>query len=135
MQSIKGKWTAPEVRLHRALRARGDLSVRTHVALPGKPDFVVRGRRVQRLRKWAVAVFLEGCFFHGCGRHYKRPKSNRAFWDRKLRDNVARDRRNRRRLRYLGYSVLRVWEHRVRTAKTAEVTADAIANKVKAITY
>ncbi len=51
--------------------------------LPGKPDFAFPRRR--------VAVFMDGCFWHGCPKCYTRPKTNRAFWDKKRTDNMARD--------------------------------------------
>jgi len=68
-----------------------------------KPDFVFRARR--------VAVFVDGCFWHGCPRHYRRPGSRRAFWDAKIARNRQRDREVTRALRRAGWKVLRVWEH------------------------
>jgi len=67
-----------------------------------RPDFVFRAER--------VAVFVDGCFWHGCPRHATRPKQNRAFWDAKLARNVARDRVVTRGLRKAGWQVLRIWE-------------------------
>jgi DNA mismatch endonuclease (patch repair protein) len=67
------------------------------------PDFVF-----QRLR---TAVFVDGCFWHGCRAHCKQPAGNRSFWRRKLAGNKARDRRVNRTLRAAGWRVLRVWEH------------------------
>lgn len=113
MRAIKGSWTGPERRVQRALAGK-DLEVQPHREdLPGRPDFLVRGKAPRRRR---VAVFVEGCFFHGCLLHYKRPKSNRTFWDKKLRDNRRRDLRNARKLRRLGFRVARVWEHSTRGA-------------------
>lgn len=118
MRSIKGKWTGPERRLHAALIMAG-LDPTTHdVRLPGRPDFVIDGVD--------IAIMVEGCFWHGCPRHYKEPKSNVAFWRKKVADNVRRDRRNRRRLRALDWSVHRVWEHRLRTADGAARVAEGI---------
>lgn len=67
-----------------------------------RPDFVFRMER--------VAVFVDGCFWHGCPRHATRPKQNRAFWDAKLAGNQARDRAVTRGLRQAGWTVLRIWE-------------------------
>ena len=67
-----------------------------------RPDFVFRARR--------VAVFVDGCFWHGCPRHATRPQQNRAFWDAKLARNKARDREVTRGLKRAGWTVLRVWE-------------------------
>jgi DNA mismatch endonuclease (patch repair protein) len=61
--------------------------------------------------KLKLAVFVDGCFWHGCPKHATKPKNNRAFWRRKLSANVARDRLVIRTLRGTGWRVLRVWEH------------------------
>lgn len=85
--------------LHRLqLRRRSQAS-----NLPGSPDFV--------LRDHPVAIFVDGCFWHGCPRCYVAPKRNATWWAEKIARNVARDRRNDRRLRSLGYSVVHLWEH------------------------
>jgi DNA mismatch endonuclease (patch repair protein) len=77
----------------------------------GKPDFVFRKAR--------LAVFVDGCFWHACPKHCRRPRSRRRFWERKFARNQARDRRVNRRLRALGWRVLRIWEHDL--AKRGEV--------------
>jgi len=82
-----------------AQRAVGWLKVR--------PDFVFRGRR--------VAVFVDGCFWHGCPRHATRPKQNGAFWREKLEGNRNRDRRVNRALRRAGWRVVRIWEHEMKS--------------------
>lgn len=71
-----------------------------------RPDFVFAARR--------LAVFVDGCFWHGCPRHGAQPKGNAAFWRAKFRRNQARDRRDTRRLRREGWTVLRLWEHELR---------------------
>jgi DNA mismatch endonuclease, patch repair protein len=71
-------------------------------ALQVRPDFVFRAQR--------VAVFVDGCFWHGCPRHATRPRQNRAFWDAKLARNKARDRAVTRGLKRAGWTVLRIWE-------------------------
>ena len=68
-----------------------------------RPDFVFPKRR--------VAVFVDGCFWHGCPRHATQPAHRRAFWRRKLEGNRARDRLVTRVLRRGGWRVLRIWEH------------------------
>ncbi|MFT3830569.1 MAG: very short patch repair endonuclease [Opitutaceae bacterium] len=72
-------------------------------ALTVKPDFVFRQER--------LVVFVDGCFWHGCPRHYTRPQARRVFWDAKIAANRARDRRLDRVLRAAGWRVLHVWEH------------------------
>lgn len=69
----------------------------------GKPDFIFRKAR--------IAVFVDGCFWHGCSIHCNTPASNRAFWKKKLAANKARDRRVNQTLRKAGWRVVRLWEH------------------------
>jgi DNA mismatch endonuclease (patch repair protein) len=68
-----------------------------------KPDFV--------FPKLSTAVFVDGCFWHGCPRHATQPKTNAAFWRKKIATNKARDRKVNRHLRAKGWTVVRVWEH------------------------
>ena len=68
-----------------------------------KPDFV--------FSKLRVALFVDGCFWHGCPRHATWPKTRAAFWRKKIQGNKARDREVNRLLRAKGWTVLRVWEH------------------------
>lgn len=58
-----------------------------------------------------VVVFVDGCFWHGCPEHASWPKSNAAWWRNKIETNIRRDRDTDRRLREIGWSVLRFWEH------------------------
>lgn len=71
--------------------------------LPGKPDFIF-----PRIR---LAIFLDGCFWHGCRRCRSIPVTNRTFWANKIKTNRTRDRRVDKSLRALGWSVTRIWEH------------------------
>src|SRR5215475_6215393 len=83
MARIRGAHTSPEVEL-RSLLWRSGLRYRLHVkALPGRPDLVLSRSR--------VAVFVDGCFWHGCPDHYVRPRSRTRFWAEKLSQNVQRD--------------------------------------------
>lgn len=108
MRSIKGKWTGPERLFQSGMANRGLSGWTCHDGtLPGSPDFVFEGRR-------KVAVFVNGCFFHGCPAHFKMPKSNVAFWRRKIRANVDRDRRSVRELQAGAWKVLSFWECEVR---------------------
>jgi DNA mismatch endonuclease (patch repair protein) len=106
MSRIRGDRLKPESALATELRRTGLRCARNAPELPGKPDVVFRRAK--------LAVFVHGCFWHGCARHYRRPKSNRTFWAAKLAGNAARDRRATRKLRALGYSVIVVWEHDLR---------------------
>lgn len=82
---------------------------RRHLNLPGKPDFVFRDQR--------LAIFLDGCFWHGCPRCYQLPRDNRPYWRNKVAGNRIRDRRRSRDLRSLGWRVLRLWEHNLKSPR------------------
>jgi len=108
MRAIKSRDTKPELALARALRATLPayaMFSRRKNRLPGRPDFVVH-------HAWTgtrLAVFMHGCFWHLCSRHYK-PPSGEA-WRRKMDANRRRDIRVRRQLRALGWRTMVVWEH------------------------
>jgi DNA mismatch endonuclease (patch repair protein) len=71
--------------------------------LSGKPDFI--------FPKQKVIVFVDGCYWHGCPKHFRRPSTNTKFWDTKIARNKERDREVNRALRKAGWRVLRIWEH------------------------
>src|SRR5689334_1387580 len=98
MSRIRGSNTSPERLLRLALWRRG-YRYRLHARTPvGAPD-IVFGRR-------KVAVFVDGCFWHGCPEHYVRPRTRNAFWDAKLDENFKRDRRQTLALIQAGWRVL-----------------------------
>lgn len=90
------------------LRCWGHAGWRRHVNLYGVPDF---SWRVER-----VALFVDGCFWHGCPRCYQAPRSHAQFWKHKVETNRARDKRVSSELRALGWTVIRVWECQVHSA-------------------
>lgn len=110
MSRIRGQDTKPELIVRRLLHAAG-FRFRLHATdLVGRPDIV--------LPKYKAVVFVHGCFWH---RHSQcavasNPKSNRAFWRAKFEANVRRDKRNRARLRRLGWHVFVIWECQVSSA-------------------
>jgi|SRR6266567_3961604 len=106
MARVRHSGTAPELTLRRALRGIGLRYLRRAQRLPGSPDL-----SFARLR---LAVFVDGCFWHGCPRHGTMPKANRSFWAAKIRRNRQRDHEVDRALRRLGWRVVRVWEHELR---------------------
>jgi DNA mismatch endonuclease (patch repair protein) len=89
-------------RRQRTIGSRVDDGTRFRV----RPDFVFAARR--------LAVFVDGCFWHGCPRHGACPRGNAAFWRSKFRRNRARDRRDTRRLGGAGWRILRLWEHELK---------------------
>ena len=99
--------TLPETRLRSALHRLG-LRFRKdrHLEIRGggvRPDVVLVGAR--------VAVFVDGCYWHGCPVHGRKPRSNTDYWGPKLESNIERDRRVDRALTEAGWRVMRVWEH------------------------
>jgi len=104
-----------ELRLIALFREHGITGWRRNVPLFGKPDFVFRSAK--------LAVFVDGCFWHGCPRHATMPATNRAFWQAKLARNAARDREVTRTLREAGWRVLRVWECALTLKRSARTAA------------
>jgi DNA mismatch endonuclease (patch repair protein) len=94
---------ATELAMVAFLRRHMIFGWRRNQPLTGRPDFVFRSAR--------VAVFVDGCFWHGCAVHYRMPASTRHYWRAKLARNRARDRLVNRTLRAAGWRVLRIWEH------------------------
>lgn len=91
-----------EKKLARLLREEGLKGWRRHQPLPGRPDFVWRDKK--------VAVFVDGCFWHGHTCRNLIPKKNTEAWQDKILRNKTRDRRNNRILRQRGWKVIRIWE-------------------------
>jgi len=106
MSRIRGRDTGPETRIRKALWALG-LRYRIKNRLPGRPDIVISHAR--------IAVFVDGCFWHQCPKHFVMPRTRRAFWKQKIQANRARDRGVNRKLKRDGWSVLRFWEHEIDT--------------------
>jgi DNA mismatch endonuclease (patch repair protein) len=79
-----------------------------------RPDFVFRQAR--------LALFVDGCFWHGCPKHGTQPKGNRTFWKKKFAANIARDRLVNLTLRKQGWRVLRIWEHDLHRATMRQAT-------------
>lgn len=123
MAKVKGWGNAStELRLVAVFRALGITGWRRDAVIRAAgPRSKVRksqaGERVFRVRpdfvfpKLRLAVFVDGCFWHGCPLHATQPKQNAKFWRTKIANNQARDRLVSRRLRALGWRVLRFWEH------------------------
>src|SRR5437867_2113665 len=97
---------ATELRFIRLLKNSGITGWRRRQRLRGSPDFV--------FSKLRVAVFVDGCFWHGCPRCYNEPKTNRAFWREKILTNRKRALVVNRELGKLGWRVLRVWQHELK---------------------
>ncbi|MFE2018560.1 very short patch repair endonuclease [Streptomyces sp. NPDC059499] len=106
MQAIRSRDTKPELLIRRLLHAQG---LRYRVAAKPLPDLRRTADIVFRPAK--LAVFVDGCYWHGCPDHYVPPKTNSGYWSAKVLRNVTRDRDTDERLQAAGWTVLRFWEH------------------------
>lgn len=106
MASIRGKNTHPEIILRESLSARG-YRYRKNYRIGRKAiDIAFVGKR--------IAVFVDGCFWHGCRFHANRPKSNTLYWNAKIKANMKRDEITNSELKRDGWTVVRVWEHTIK---------------------
>lgn len=104
MSRIRGRGNkGTELAMIRIFRSQRITGWRRHQRVFGKPDFVFPDIR--------LAVFVDGCFWHGCRRHFHLPHAHRQFWRKKIAQNRLRDGRVNRLLRHDGWKVLRFWEH------------------------
>ncbi len=104
MASIKSKDTKIEIKLRSILWNLG-YRYRIHYPIIGKPDIVFPKER--------VAIFCDGCFWHGCPKCYKRPQSNQEYWDAKILKNQKRAKLVNKELVADGWQILRFWGHEV----------------------
>jgi DNA (cytosine-5)-methyltransferase 1 len=120
MSQIRSEKTGPEVRLRDLLISRGlgDFEMQPK-EIPGRPDFYFPNRK--------TAVFVDGCFWHGCRACFHLPKTNKDFWNTKIKSNIARDRKINKRLTALGVIVIRIREHDLK--KNPERVLNQIDNK------
>ncbi len=123
MARVRQKGTKAELNLRRALHARG-LRYRLQVPVLTKPrrvaDIVFPSAR--------VAVFVDGCFWHGCPEHASWPKSNADFWRNKIEANRSRDVDTDQRLNELGWKTVRIWEHE-NVGEAAERISEIVADR------
>lgn len=120
MSAVKSRNTGPELELRKALYGYGIRGWRcNYKRAPGRPDIAWPSRR--------VAVFVDGAFWHGHPSRHKPGRSGK-YWDRKIEQNVERDRRVDRELRDKGWEVLRIWDFEIR-----KDLASAVERVVKAL--
>lgn len=100
MSRIRSRDTKPELLVREAFKR---LRLRYHPKMEGSPDFASKKHR--------IAVFIDGCFWHGCKKCYREPETNRKFWREKIRRNRKRDAEVTSRLVSGGWDVVRIWEH------------------------
>lgn len=112
MRAVKGKGTSLERQLFAMLAGMGLGGWKKNVNdITGNPDVAFLQER--------VLIFIDGCFWHGCAHcNRKPPETNREYWERKIKRNVERDKRNTQALVNRGWCVIRIWEHEMRDTVT-----------------
>lgn len=106
MSRVKSKGSKIEITLMRAL-SKSKLRFRKHVSkLPGTPDVAFMGKK--------TVVFMDSCFWHGCRRHCRFPKTNKKNWKEKILRNKKRDAIVNKEYKKMGWSIIRVWEHELK---------------------
>jgi len=108
MRANRRRDSGPELALRRALHSRG---LRFRVDLALRPTSGRAVRADVAFPRQRLAVFVDGCFWHGCPEHGTMPRANRRYWQAKIAENRARDARNTSGLEGAGWTVLRFWEH------------------------
>lgn len=116
MRGNRGRDTLPELALRQLLHSRG-YRYRVH----RRPLKDLNRRADIVIAKWRIAVFVDGCFWHGCPRHFAPPSTNFEYWQGKIARNRARDAETTKALRRRGWTVIRVWEHETPVAAAGKV--------------
>jgi DNA mismatch endonuclease (patch repair protein) len=130
MRSNQRRDTGPERAVRSAahaagLRYRVDFGVKPSSGRKIRPDLVFPRRK--------VAVFVDGCFWHGCPKHGTLPATNRSYWKPKIAENRARDRRHTAALEADGWTVVRVWEHEAPAAAVEKIKKAVLVDRLEAI--
>jgi len=106
MQGNRSRDTTPELALRKMLHSQG-----FRYRVNQRPSSDINRRADIVFRRARVAVFVDGCFWHGCPRHFVPPVTNARYWKEKIGRNLVRDAETNRLLRARGWTVIRVWEH------------------------
>ena len=110
MASVKSRNNkSTELKFISLLKEKSITGWRRNYPLTGKPDFVF-----PRLK---IAVFIDGCFWHGCPSHCRMPSSNVNYWNNKIEKNKIRDKKITKALKMKDWQVIRIWEHEIKTGK------------------
>lgn len=124
MARVKNKNTKPEIYLIKLLWHRGFRYRINYKQLPGSPDIFIP--------RYNTIIFVNGCFWHmheNC-KYSSIPKTNRDFWDKKLKSNVKRDAKNYDELKKLGFNVIVVWQCEINKMKSDESILENIINEI-----
>lgn len=125
MKANSPKDTRPELRLRRSLHAA---KLRYRTDMPPEQDLGFKADVL--FPRHRVAVFVDGCFWHGCSEHFRPPKTNREWWIEKIEDNVRRDIRATSELSARGWNVLRFWEHQLATEEDVAVALKKVRSEL-----
>ncbi len=120
MSSIRSKNTQPEITVRQLLWARGKRYRIHNRSVFGNPDISNKKKK--------VAVFIDGCFWHGCSKCYQQPRTNTEFWKKKVSDSRRRRKLVISRLRKEGWKTMEVWEHEIKSS--SGIIADRIARNL-----
>lgn len=120
MASIKGKNTKPERIIRKILWENGHRYRIHNDTVFGKPDI--------SFKKSKLAIFIDGCFWHGCEKCYNEPKTNPEFWKRKIEQNRLRRKKVCTKLEEEGWQILEFWEHDIK--QTPRVIVKEIESKI-----
>lgn len=108
MRAIRSRDTKLERSVARSLHNRGIRFRKNTVSLPGKPDISIK--------KYKVVIFVDSCFWHGCPRHCRLPKTNIDYWEQKIERNKERDGEVNRYYAINEWLIIRIWEHQLKDA-------------------
>ncbi|MEW6110146.1 MAG: very short patch repair endonuclease [Nitrospirota bacterium] len=110
MASVKSRDAkSTELKFLSLLKEKHITGWRRNYSLTGKPDFV--------FPHFKIAVFIDGCFWHGCPSHCRMPASNVAYWNKKIENNKIRDKKVTKALKMKGWQAIRIWEHEIKAGK------------------
>ncbi len=104
MSKINSSKTKPELKIKSLMKKLGFSYQPKNIF--GKPDFANKKNK--------MAVFIDGCFWHGCKKHCRMPSQNKKYWTNKIENNVKRDKEVSNYLKKDGWKVVRVWEHEIK---------------------
>ena len=103
MSKIKSKDTKIEIEFRKAIWNAGFRYRKNQTKYFGKPDLV--------LKKYKTVIFIDSCFWHGCGKHCRLPATHKKYWIEKIERNKKRDKKVKRYYKKIGWNIIRVWEH------------------------
>jgi len=127
MSHISGRETKPEIVVRKYLFTRGFRYRKNVKSLWGKPDIV--------LRKYGTVIFIHGCFWHrheGCPRS-KLPDTRKYFWEKKISENVNRDKRNAQVLTKQGWNVITVWQCEINNSEKRETRLEELIKEIETV--